>query len=306
MECTIVYLLNSEGQKRSILAGGEGKREQKITAPITAELLEVASVSQDGQLNLNITQIPSIPKEMPEYFIYGTTDFSGFQTQNFDDNWYEEKKPYIKTKDNRFSYSHKYFSEPQTVESILSFIKSHSLEVEQTKAIFKAHEEAEKERLAPELAKRIAMWEKGVALHKQRYLDAICKEKKEEAVKEAAKKERANWIATHGSDYLRRATTLGYNCQRQYLTERAAHEYPSYVVDLGNHAEWVSRSCPSLEALEQVELLIAEGVNAEVVWLTHPASEWEDYHEEREWQNHEAIVIKDYFSKYTIVKDLGK
>lgn len=120
------------------------------------------------------------------------------------------------------------------------------------------------------------------------------------AVKEANRK---NWIFERGSDYLRRATALGYNCQRQYVTERAALEFPGFELDFDDQACWKSRNCPSEAALVEVEVLIEAGHNAEVVWLTEPVVTTRDddgYPEP--FDPCEAIVIKYYLGKYDLLK----
>ncbi len=126
----------------------------------------------------------------------------------------------------------------------------------------------------------------------------------EAEAKAAAIAEKTAWIAEHGSDYLKRATKLGYNCQRQYVTERAELELPDYSVDFDDNADWNDRACPSMDALEEVEKLIAAGLNAEVVWLTSPTHRSESYEDEANWENCEAIVIRDYIGKYDLVKEI--
>ncbi len=110
-------------------------------------------------------------------------------------------------------------------------------------------------------------------------------------------KEKQIWITEHGSDYLKRATKLNYNCQRKYITERVALEYPDYQIDFDERAEWKDRSCPSLAALDEVEELIEAKVKAKVVWLTRQI-ENDDY----PWDPCEAVVIQEYLSKYNLVK----
>lgn len=126
----------------------------------------------------------------------------------------------------------------------------------------------------------------------EREAKRMAEEAAEKAVKEAREAERLAWIEAHGSDYLQRAVRLGYNCQRQYVTERAGLEFPDFQVDFDDKAEWRSRSCPSEEALVEVETLIEAGHNAEVVWLIPEPDPCE------------AIVVKEYLGKYNLVKTL--
>lgn len=131
-------------------------------------------------------------------------------------------------------------------------------------------------------------------------------EREKEKIEALRKKqfEKNAWIAEFGSDYLRRATALDYNCQRQYVTERAAHEHPDYSVDFDDNAEWNDRACPSMDALGEVESLVAAGVDAEVVWLTSPVYGFESYEDEANWEPREAIVIRNYLGKYYLAKEI--
>ena len=133
------------------------------------------------------------------------------------------------------------------------------------------------------------------------------KEASQKAERERLEAEKLSWIAEHGSDYLQRATALDYNCQRQYVTERATIEFPDYTVDFDDNASWNDRACPSLVALEEVERLIKAGHNAKVVWLTEPVEgikEEEDYeYSEETYEASEAVVIRDYLGKYNLVRE---
>ena len=140
--------------------------------------------------------------------------------------------------------------------------------------------------------------------YRQRQAEVAERDRLAAEEKAKADAEKKVWIAEFGSDYLKRATALDYNCQRQYVTERAAHEHPDYTVDFDSDADWNDRACPSMDALEEVEALVAAGVNAEVVWLTSPTHRSESYEDEANWESREAIVIRDYIGKYDLVKEI--
>jgi hypothetical protein len=165
---------------------------------------------------------------------------------------------------------------------------------------FADNSELPKSFVAPFIEREREEAEKEAALPVQREAELAA----EKAAKEA---DRAAWIADHGSDYLQRATKLGYNCQRQYVTERAALELPDLDVDFDNRAQWSGRSCPSIEALDLVEALIEAGHKAEVVWLTGPMEAPIDeagYPAPHEFESCEAVVVSDYLGKYALVKIL--
>lgn len=109
--------------------------------------------------------------------------------------------------------------------------------------------------------------------------------------------ERAAWIAAHGSDFLGCAVAAGYDCQRRYVTERAALELPGFTPDWGNKATWRSRSCPSESTLMQALALREAGHDAVVVWLTRDVDGEDLYREDA----HEAIVVEGYLGSYTLI-----
>ena len=109
--------------------------------------------------------------------------------------------------------------------------------------------------------------------------------------------EKKNWIPRLGSDYLQRGFTAGYDCQRQYVTERAAIEHPGFTVDFDDRAAWKSRPMPTPEALT-ASLAIP---GSTVVWLTHGMDEDGDLYDGI-FAECEAILIQGFLDKYNLVK----
>ena len=278
----IEYLLSEAGRKKSLLAGGDGKELQVLEADITPELLERATVYQDGQAVWRIGYVATDAK------ITGTYDFSPFRLDVSGD-FYAGHKPRIEKKSERV-----YFDGPQTVESLLAFVKT--TEWRQAKKV------TELETLLPE---KIALWEKAVAEHKAKAAkaeaDRKAREEAEKAEREQRKKEKVAWAAAHGSDYLKRCVALGYDCQRRYVIERAALEFPDYTVDFDGLARWKDRACPSEEALAEVARLIEQGHDAICVWATSPPYKM-DNEDWADWDDGEAIVVHGYLGKYDLVK----
>lgn len=268
---TISYKLSEAGRKKSLLAGGDGKAEQTIIADITNELLERAHVDSNGNATWGIVYNPARFQILPTY-----------------------GRPEVTTK----GVTVVSFDEPQTVESLLAWVTGQETEMASEKAALEA-----------KLPERIVEWEKKqaeeAAERTKRETAKATEEAAQKAEKEARETERQDWIAEHGSDYLQRAVKLGYNCQRQYVSERATLELPGYELDFDDRAHWNSRSCPSPEALNEVERLIEAGHNAEVVWLTVPVTTTEDEDGYPEpFDPCEAIVVREYLSKYDLVKML--
>lgn len=123
------------------------------------------------------------------------------------------------------------------------------------------------------------------------------REAAEQAETEAKQAERQAWIDEHGSDFLKKAVNAGYDCQRRYVTERAAIEHLNAIVDFNDNAKWRSRSCPSEEALD-----LALKAGGTVVWLTIPPHT----QEQADWAFNdfeacEAVVVGEFLGKYDVI-----
>lgn len=119
---------------------------------------------------------------------------------------------------------------------------------------------------------------------------------------ERRREERAAWVAAHGSSRLKKCLAMNYDCQKQYAIERAAFEFPGYVLDYQDNSAWKARSGPSEAALDE-----AARVSGEIVWLTaEPQTEPADasgYDDEDDgFEPCEAVVVRQYLGKYDLVK----
>jgi DNA segregation ATPase FtsK/SpoIIIE-like protein len=267
----IKYLLDEAGRKKSLISGGDGKAVQTVEADLTPEAVELASIDYDGNALIDLTRQLSSKAALSKV-----------------------GRPHIYETRNYF-----YFDEPQTTEKLVKFEKERVAKIA-----------VQKEALKPSLEEALAEYEKEEIQRKEREA-AQEKERAEHAAviraeKERLEKEKLDWIFKHGSEYLQRAVKLGYNCQRQYVTERAAKEFPGYALDFDNNANWKNRSCPSMAALDEVERLIQQGYDAKVVWLTEPAYEItdEEYYAEGPFEPCEAVAVIDYLGKYDLVKEI--
>lgn len=159
--------------------------------------------------------------------------------------------------------------------------------------------------ILPELAAQKAEFDQRLRLEKEE------SERKREAEKAAAELEKLEWIDRHGSDYLKRARLQHqYDCQRPYVFERAALEAPGYTVDWHDGAEWKSRSCPSVAALDELETMQAKNIgDVMIVWLTAPAkperdNAGDDDYDYEPFLPSEAVAVRNYLGKYDLVKIL--
>jgi hypothetical protein len=273
----IVYYLSEEGRKQSLLAGGDGKQNQEIwteSPDESADALKIASVSEEGNAVIDFYKSPL-----------------GYQSRIYSD----EKTGCVKI--NNHYHRSTYFDAPQPIEKLLAKAKAIIAEEETIRAEY----EALWEKYAPIRQK----YEEETEAANQKYQkEKEETEKRKQEAEDAKKQERLNWITQNGSEHLREAVELGYNCQRKYVTERAAKELPDFQVDFDENACWNHRACPSLESIKEIKNIMKFGFNAEVVWLTHPASNFKDEEDEYNFEQHEAIIITDYLEKYQLIKDM--
>lgn len=130
-------------------------------------------------------------------------------------------------------------------------------------------------------------------------------EAEKESKRTAKLQTRIAWAAEYGSDQLKRGLAAGHDCARLYYTERAAVEYPGFVVDFGDKAAWKARACPSVAALDVLDATNDAHPEAEVeiVWMTTPPGADDD---DTEHEGVEAVVANDPNFPDWLVRAIGE
>lgn len=289
--CKVVYLLNEEGRKASLLGGGDGKKKQVLYAPITKELLDLASVDNNGEAIVKIGFKGNGDAGSSWNEVKISTEIKEKYCREV--RW---NKPTIIDVSNVIE-----FDEPQTVESLLDFEKNRVLEYNKSL-------ELNKEKIKPlllEFEENKAIQDREEIrkqeLEEKRKQELEEKRKQEALMREESKKEDEFWIKTNGSDYLKQCLNLGYNCKRKYMEERVEKEFPGFELDFDNEAGWNERVSPSQEALEEVVKWIEKGFNAKIVWLTESVH-GSEYDYENGFEECEAIAFE--FKNYWLVKQI--
>lgn len=119
----------------------------------------------------------------------------------------------------------------------------------------------------------------------------------EKAAQEKRIQERTDWINAHGSTELKKYNTARYDCKRMYVFERAALEYPGYLVDYKYNAKWEPIACPKDNLFQE-----AERVGGRVVYLTKwPYSDTDDDYDLPEYAKVQAVVVNDFLEQYDLV-----
>ena len=300
--CKVMYLLSEEGRKASLLGGGDGKEIQCIATDINEDILKLARVTTDGEAYVTI----GFKNYSYNDYLEGKNLTSSNWMKNIDAiintkvvyiNWRNFYEPYIEKVSGV-----KRFDKPQTVEQLIEFQNNITEYVNKKiieeltpryEELFKKYEE---EKRPYEEAEIRAKKEKEI---KQKEEEARKEERKR--LKEESKKEDFEWIEKYGSDYLKSATKLGYNCQRKYMEERVEKEFPDFDLDFDDNAYWKERVSPSQEALDEVTKWLDRGFDSQIVWLTQSVN-GSEYDYENDFEEREAIVIN--FKEYWLVKEM--
>jgi hypothetical protein len=116
------------------------------------------------------------------------------------------------------------------------------------------------------------------------------------------------WAMEHGSQHLRDCILRDYHCERLYVKERAAKDFPGWTVDFYNESAYNERTNPTHQALRVEKSLAENDLDVEIVWLTAPAQdsprEPVDAYYDEPFEPCEAIVIHNYLDKYDLVREI--
>lgn len=293
-EVSVTYYLSEEGRKDSILKGGDGKREQRILIPLTHELLKFADVSENGEVILNLSTKNNYKLDHENNWRYVKIDVDGVEIEK---NIHCIDVPSIEIIKENIEFEHVLTSE----EAYNYLIKKYKDEEDQHNEIKKLYEEEIKKYNEEILPKLIEEAKEKIVEDMNRKREEEEKKKEREAQKKHLEEEKFKWIKQYGSDYLKRAVENGFDCQRKYVLERAAKEFPDFIVDFDDSAEWNSRSCPSEQALSEMINLKEKGYNANVVWLTKLPNGYDDY-DYYDIEPCEAVIVRGYLGSYDLIK----
>lgn len=325
-KCNVYYLLSEEGRKKSLLSGGNGKKLQVIEADLTEVLLEKANVDDDGNVTVSfgmenyrrddswtneiVTDLNILEPKISKYYKkFGFTASNGkiYYTEYNHENlvMFEIEKGSIKEVKKVV-----HFDEPMSVDVLIKWDNERIETLKNKEKMLKEELDRLYKEKEIELENMKCIIEEENEKRKNSFINRIenkIKEDKErERKSEMYKKEKAAWINKNGSEKLKKAYKLGYDCQRSYVLERSGIEFPEYIVDFNNTAHFKERVNPSLEALEEVEELLDKGYDAEIVWLTDKPTndvndDDEDYYDNY-FNPREAIRIKNYLGGYDLYK----
>ena len=322
----VIYELSKEGQKQNILAGGNGKAMQEFTTPVTEKLIKFAEVDDEGNLTLKMRFFPEyrkIPIKDNEY----SSSIEEITDIRLIGYWHDIYNKFY----NKFDTT-------QTIDTINTFIDEKLKEYEELKANIEknnkeAHEKFEEEKKI-KLAEEQANLERSLKnkinkatqcveeaegnrketsiSHAEYYVKELpdvpervaLLERLETLRKDIAEKvqkivnERKEWILKYGSQYLKDCLEMDIKANKEYVFERAALEFPDFEVDYKDNAGWEEKVSPSQKAIDELKDLWNKDIKSEIVWLTNPIDENDEYG----FESCEAIAIRNFLGKYDLIK----
>lgn len=298
---TITYTLSEVGRRASLLAGGDGRRDQAVQVPVTPELLAQASVDLDGHATIDMRQ----------------NGYAAIATRATVE--YESVVLRVDAQDAPIADPAAWVLDLARRQA--EIVGAAKAEVE---AMVAARRRDEEEAIAKktqatraEIAKWLASdprasqqsgattpWWVGDSKVQIEYAedpDAIRAEARRRndlqaaavAAAEAARiADRDTWIRAHGSDRLKKCLDLGLidKCAGVYRDERLAHDFPGWIVDCDETAEESEIRNPSIEALAVLEEARKISADAMLVKVREEASDCDEY-ETPEWR--EAVRLDE-------------
>lgn len=292
-EIAVIYYLDENGRKDAILKGMSGKEKQTILVSVTPELLELAKVDIQGNITVDVATktIYKVKETSKNLDLRISIDNTTYSVTTYVMNY-----PIFATEETTIYFDH-VPTKDEMYEFIIKKYREEREKYEEAKKEFEVKLNEFNENILPKLIN-----EEREKLQKK-LLEEQKEKQKEEEKRQRELKEKKEWIEKYGSEHLKKAFSQGFDCQRLYIEERAAKEFPGFILDFDDDAEWRGRSCPSKQALEEMIELKEKGYKANVVWVTWiPADlmgEDEDYYE---FEETEAVVIENYVGKYTLIK----
>lgn len=122
-----------------------------------------------------------------------------------------------------------------------------------------------------------------------------------EGKRAAFRGEMARWIREQGSERLKLALERDYKIHTLYVRERAAQEFPGFILDPNSKSRWRERTNPSLGALKLERFALA--CQARISTLYKIRVVWLLKDEAGEDAKREAVAVPEYLGFYTLLAD---
>lgn len=290
---TIKYLLNEKGRKDRILKGGNGRKLQSLNVLINEQIIKLANVGEDGEVEVKIGFSKINYGRQKDEFEKTLVDYETYQ--------YYEKEKYIKEIQGIIEFD-KVMNSEELIEfelkrienlkckkeRVLMEIEEYNKSTEQERIENKRRKEEEYDKCRREREEKLRK-----ESEEREERARIAREKYEAEIQEW-KKERDLWINENGSNYLKDAIELGYNMDNVYIKERVNKELPEFEIDFDDYLSYEEIEEPSEEAIQEVKEYIEAGYKAKIVNITCTTN--------NEYCEEEGIVICDYLGKHSIAR----
>lgn len=279
------YLLNEEGRKKSLLQGGNGCMIQHITGELNEIVLQYATVSSNGTAEIMISS------ERTPSGIYPKLEVENYSRSYVPIHTISDEHSildYYIIPIHGFSF----FSEPQTVEQLLSFLEERQLFLKNRKELVEKYIEEDKQH---------AMKQDPIKSYQEK--NSHYRQKKNVDEKAFWSQLENDWIMTYGSFHLKLLYTQNYAFQKQYAVERAKLEFPDFEVKDGMYLNL--HQCPTEKNLELLQFYKEKQYDANIVSMkkvvSHNKNSIDSLNEEWSFIEVEAVIIP-YFYGFCVYK----
>lgn len=295
----VLYTLNEDGRKKSLLAGGNGKAYQEILlcVDIDEEILSFCEVADNGDVILDLARPriiglraarPPSFDEPIEIFEQAIDAARSFQERiNLRKNAavveisQEEQKDVSRRDDRAIK------DEERIRDNNLIYIKSRKQQLENEFGTF--------------LWRIISLFEGSDRAEFDKIVDNFLmevEERRKNALKSRREAEKREWILVHGSSHLQQVYLTGDSCDDLYVCERAASLLgDGWHVDIGNTASFVEIRQPTREAVALCKRISTKGFKVRIVRLESlgegKAGDYGPYPAE-------AVVVDSYLGLYNL------
>ena len=284
IKARVRYLLDMEGRKKSILQGGNGKELQEIFCEVSQQIIDLALVDASGNVTLDVGF-------KGDYKDRVTVDLEYYEPTSY--------KCAIRGVEKMC-----YFDEPQTIEKLIEWEIKRIGSVNEKRTILESGLEEKNNELNLEKEKDQRLYEERQKRKEEEKMEQELENKKRHEKEKAYQAEKRSWATQFGSDHLKQAIELGYDCEKIYALERVEKELTGFEIDFDDDWAWDTVDNPSEGAVTETKELREKNYDAQIVTITSSPYDRDFYYREENEYLKEAIAVYNFLGKYYLVKVL--
>lgn len=272
-EVKIIYFLNEEGRKESLLRGGNGKEIQYLYGEFTPTIKDIVTVSKNGDAYLPIGFNASVDNLIKNKFNSYANEFEIIQdikcVRVSDIGKFGERK---------YAAEYKYVKGVKKFDTIPTFDQLIGYELSRINYLKKRKEALEEEYKKVSIEADIENDRVKKDKEERKENERKRREEDENRIKENRKRikelelkrqiEKDNikaWIKENGSEYLKDVLELEYEYKKIFILEYIDKELPNYEIDFDEECHDYKAS-PSKQAIDELKELLKKNYDASIRW----------------------------------------